>query len=52
METRCCKVFFSNYSKNKSAEDTLVHMLWEKRGGDVCLFLFMRLHAAEPVLSR
>ena len=32
METRCCKVFFTNYSKKKPAEDTLVPPLWGKRG--------------------
>ena len=31
METRCCKVFFPNYSKKKTAEDTLVPPLWGKR---------------------
>ena len=58
METRCCIVFFPNYSKNKSAEDTPVPPLWEKRGEYACFllrsnfYLLMRLHAAEPVLSR
>ena len=31
-ETRCCEVFFPNYSKQKSAEDTLVPQIWGKRG--------------------
>ena len=31
IETRCCKVFFPNYSKKKAAEDTLVPPLWGKR---------------------
>ena len=30
-ETRCCKVLFPNYSKNKSAEYTLVPPLWGTR---------------------
>ena len=30
METRCCKSLFPNYSKRKSAEDTLVPPLCEK----------------------
>ena len=33
--------FFPNYSKNNSAEDTLVPPLWQKRGG-----IFVFVHAA------
>ena len=47
METRCCKVFFPNCSKKKSAEDILVPPLWGKRG---FLFVFptvvLFVHAA------
>ena len=38
METRCCKVFFPNYSKKKTAEDTLVPPLRGKREKKVCFF--------------
>ena len=31
METRCCNVFYTNYSKKKSAADTLVPPLWWKQ---------------------
>ena len=53
-ETRCCKVFFLNYSKKKSAEDTLVPPLWEKGGKYLFskYYLFTQLHAAELELSR
>ena len=36
MGTRCCKVFFLNYSKKKSDEDTLVPSPWGKREKNVC----------------
>ena len=43
MGTRCCKVFFlKNYSKKKSAEDTLVPQLWGKREKNVCLLRIIR----------
>ena len=45
VEMRCCKVLFPNYSKKKSAEDTLAPPLWEKRVGGVC-FLILFAHAA------
>ena len=53
METRCCKVFFPNYSKMNSVEDTLVPPLWRKRAKHPCFLycLFTLLHAAEIVLS-
>ena len=35
METRCSKVIFPNYSKKKTAEDTLVPPLWGTRGKHV-----------------
>ena len=38
METRCSKVFFPNYSKNKSAADTFVPPLWETRGKKILSF--------------
>ena len=44
MGTRCCKVFFPNYSKNKSAEDTLVPPLWGKR--ETLFFRIIFVHAA------
>ena len=37
MGTRCCKVFFPNYSKKQSAEDTLVPTMG-KTGKHVCFF--------------
>ena len=37
-ETRCCKVFFPNYSRKISAEDTLVPPLWGTREQNVCFF--------------
>ena len=54
METRCSNVFFQKYSKKKSAEDTLVPPIWEKRGENFFLlvpYLFARLHAAELALA-
>ena len=36
METRCSKVIFPNYSKNKPAEDTIVPPLWGTREENVC----------------
>ena len=36
MGTRCCKVFFLNYSKKKSDEDTLVPSPWGKREKNIC----------------
>ena len=39
MGTRCCKVFFPNYSKKKSAEDTLIPPQWGKRDFRFVLFL-------------
>ena len=36
METRCYKVFVPNYSKTKSAEDTLAPSLLGKREKNVC----------------
>ena len=43
MDTRrCSKVFWLNYSKINSAEDTLIPPLWEKRG----IFFFFSVHAA------
>ena len=44
METRCCKVFFPNYSNNKSAEDALVPPLWGKQERNVFSGSFV--HAA------
>ena len=54
METRCCNVFFPNYSKEISAEVTLVPPLWGKREKNVCFedYLFTLLYAAELVLAR
>ena len=40
------KVMFTNYSKTKSAEDTLVPPLWEKRGENVGFFSIIFVHAA------
>ena len=55
MEARCCKVVFPNYSKEKSAEDTLVPPLSYEENGKIRLvfnyYLFALLHAAELVLS-
>ena len=46
METRCCKVSFPNFSKKKSAEDTLVTPLWGKQEQTVCFFQDLFVHAA------
>ena len=45
METRYCKVLFANYSKKKSAEDTLVPPIWGKRETNICFFKLF-VHAA------
>ena len=45
METRCSKVIFSNYSKKKPAQDTLVPPLWGTRGKNV-RFLVLFFDAA------
>ena len=42
MEARCCTFFFPNYSKNKSAEDTLVPPQRGKR----FIFFILFVHAA------
>ena len=54
METRCCNVFFPNYSKKKPAEDTLVPPLWGKRRKTFVFqdYMFTLLFAAEFALSR
>ena len=47
METRCCKVFFPNYSKNISAlRYTRTAARMGKRGEMLCFFLFFFVHAA------
>ena len=43
METRCSKVIFPNYSKNKPAEDTLVP---PQHGEKMFVFLGLFVHAA------
>ena len=44
METRCCKVFFPKCSKKKSAENTLVPPLLEKREKNISVFCIICSH--------